>query len=212
MRKTIFWTVTASLVVLMGVLSFFWIRSYDYTNQLVVRLGTPGVSVWTSDRGRLSLLLLGPQPIGNKWIVHLQANPRPNAHVPTLDELCAENGMGFGVAREVSITGIEKPAVAGIQSASSFAPRRVVTPFWALLALAGGVLLVWCLTRGVRLYRIERGLCGRCSYDVSECSHFCPKCRRPISKRTWSGESRPRRRLASTSTRRSAPRRARQPV
>lgn len=186
------------MALLLGVTAFFWIRSYDHSDQMVVRLGTPGVSVWTSDRGRLGVLMLGPQPGGQSWITEWQTNAGPSRDTPTLDQLCPENGLGFGIAHEVNISGLEQPAVAGISAEPSFAPRRLVMPFWSLAAAAAGMLLLWCLTAGLRLYRVEHGLCGKCSFDVSEASHFCPKCGKAIPRRTWSGDSRPRRRAAGT--------------
>ncbi|MEM7624504.1 MAG: zinc ribbon domain-containing protein [Planctomycetota bacterium] len=198
MRKLIFWTLTSVLVLILGTATFFWVRSYDYSDQMTVRLGTPGVSVWTSDRGRLGVLMLGPQPMGERWVMDWRTNPGPSDNTPTLDALCVENGLGFGIAYEVNISGLEQPAVAGVSAEPTFAPRRLVAPFWSLAAASGGLLLLWCLTYGVRLYRIDHGLCGKCSFDVSQSSHFCPKCGKAIPKRTWSGDTRPRRRMVAT--------------
>jgi hypothetical protein len=113
-----------------------------------------------------------------------------------LAETCVDHALGFGMDREVNVVNLEAPAVAGVLptvSEATWALRRVVVPFWAILAGTFGLLMIWALTAGVKLYRVEHGLCAKCSYDVSECSHFCPRCGKAIPKRTWSGDDRPRR-------------------
>ena len=197
MRKVVFWTVTGLLTLVMLAAAVFWVRSYSASDQVIVRPGTENVSILTSDRGVMSWLLLPEQAQGSLIMFRMLANGPADDSMPRLDELCEDHALGFGTAGEVNISPLEAPAAAGVLPTfdeTSWALRRVVLPFWAILALAGGTLLVWLLTVGVRLFRIERGLCPHCSYDVSESSHFCPRCRRPIPKRTWSGESRPTRR------------------
>jgi hypothetical protein len=200
MRKVVFWSVSGLLTLILLGSAVLWFRSYGQSEQAVVRLGTASVSVFTTDRGQLGWLVLPEQPTGSPFVFRWRVNAPAGDLTPKLEELCVDHALGFGIDREVNIAGLEAPAVANVLpqvTEASWALRRVVLPFWALLALAGGMLMVWLLTFGVRLFRIERGLCSKCSYDVSESSHFCPKCRRPIPKRTWSGESRPTRRSPS---------------
>ncbi|MEO0515143.1 MAG: zinc ribbon domain-containing protein [Planctomycetota bacterium] len=198
MRKIMFWTVTTVLAVLLLGSSFLWYRSYTHSEQAVVRLGTPGVTVFTTDRGRLGWLTLGQQPEGQPFMFSWRVNEKAPAGVPTLDLRCTDNGLGFGIDRQVNIEGLEAPAVAGLIPADqiSWAARRVVVPFWAMVAFSLITGLIWVMTAGVRLYRAERGLCGKCATDISQNSHFCPKCGKAIPKRTWSGDTRPRRKIA----------------
>ncbi|MEM6853798.1 MAG: zinc ribbon domain-containing protein [Planctomycetota bacterium] len=198
MRKFMFWTVTAVLgVVLLGS-SFLWYRSFEMSEQAVVRLGTPTVTVVTTDRGRLGFLTLGQQPEGKPFLMTWRVNEKAPEDAALLDERCTDRGLGFGMDRQVNIATQEAPAVAGVIPSDqiSWAARRVVLPFWAIVAFSLITGLIWVMTVGVRLYRLERGLCPSCSTDISQASHFCPKCGKAIPKRTWSGETRPRRRLA----------------
>ena len=96
MRKLIFWTLTSFLVLILGAATFLWVRSYDYSDQMTLRTGTPGVSVWTSDRGRLGILMLGPQPMGQRWMMQWRTNEGPTRDTPTLDQLCAETAWASG--------------------------------------------------------------------------------------------------------------------
>jgi len=198
MRKIMFWTVTTVLAGLLLGSSFLWYRSFDHSDQAVVRVGLPSVTVFTTDRGRLGLLTLGQQPEGPAFLFNWRTNDKAPAGVPTLDERCTDHGLGFGIDRQVNIVGLEAPAVAGVVPADqvSWAARRVVVPFWAIVAFSLIAGVIWVLTNGVRLHRIERGLCAKCASDISQSSHFCPKCRKAIPKRTWSGETRPRRKVA----------------
>lgn len=198
MRKLMFWTVTTVLAIVLLGSSFLWYRSFNLSEQAVVRLGTPTVTVFTTDRGRLGLLTLGQQPEGSPFLFNWRVNDQAPAGVPTLDQRCTDNGLGFGIDRQVNIEGLEAPAVAGLIPADqiSWAARRVVVPFWAIVAFSLGLGFLWVMTSGVRLYRTERGLCAKCASDITDSSHFCPKCRKPIPKRTWSGETRPRRKVA----------------
>ena len=176
-----------------------------------------GIGVWTSDRGRLGLLWLEASPViddvdgeraaGERGWVHESAvwawrvasAAAPDAAL--LDALCAERGLGFGFDREVEVSVVERPAVAALRERSDAvggggalgAWRRAVVPWWSVTAAAGGMWLVWTLTFGVRVLRMSRGRCVRCGHDVSESSHYCPSCRKPIPRRTWSGDTRPRR-------------------
>ncbi|MEM1108066.1 MAG: zinc ribbon domain-containing protein [Planctomycetota bacterium] len=197
MRKFIFWTVTGVLSIALLGSAFLWYRSYESSDQAVVRLGTPTVTVFTSDRGRLGLLTLGQQADGPPIFARWRVNEKAPAELALLDERCTDHGLGFGIDRQVNIADQEAPAVAGVFSGGevSWAARRVVVPFWALTAFSLIFGFIWIMTTGVPLYRIERGLCPKCATDISQASHFCPKCRKAIPKLTWSGESRPRRRL-----------------
>ncbi|MBB6430660.1 zinc ribbon domain-containing protein [Algisphaera agarilytica] len=197
MRKVIFWTVTSVLGVMLLATSFLWYRSFNVSEQAVIRLGTGSVTVATTDRGRLGFLTLGQQGDGSPFIFDWRVNEKAPTELELLDERCTDHGLGFGIDRQVNIAGQEAPAVAGVIPADQiqWAVRRVVVPFWAMVAFALITGIIWVSTSGVRLYRIERGLCAKCSNDISQASHFCPKCGKRIPKRTWSGESRPRRRL-----------------
>jgi len=198
MQKTVFWLLTAVLVVVMGASSVLWFRSFHHSEQAVLRLGTPGVTVMTTDRGRLALLFLGAQPTGPRWVARWRVNPELKHVMPKLETFCEDSALGFGLDSKVVIEGIEKPAVASIRPEGdiSWAVRRVVIPFWAIFFGALGGALVWFAVIGKRIYRIDHGLCVKCSYDVSQCSHFCPRCGKAIPNRTWSGEARPMRRGA----------------
>lgn len=197
MQKTTFWVVSSVLVVVLLGTTFLWFRSFQVSEQAVVRLGTPGVTVLTTDRGRLGFLMLGRQPAGEKWMMRWRTNEKPQNDTPKLDELCTDHGLGFGMDYQVNVAGLEAPAVAGVTGGvASWAARRMVIPFWSIAATGLGLLIVWVLTLGVRLHRLDHGLCGKCSFDISQSSHFCPRCGKPIPRRTWSGEVRPRRGLA----------------
>ncbi|MEM8737596.1 MAG: hypothetical protein AAGG38_03850 [Planctomycetota bacterium] len=200
-QKLTYWVVASVLgaVVIGG--SVMWWRSYSHSEQAVVRAWFKGVAVLTTDRGRLAILSLGEQPTASRWVLQLRSNGTPAREAPRLDELCRDHGLGFGVDQAVAIAGAEQPAVAGVNvlgGGVSWGVRRVVLPFWAVVVGGTGLLLVWTLTYGVRVFRSDKGLCVKCSYDISGASHFCPKCGKPIARRTWSGETRPRRRVAAT--------------
>lgn len=200
MRKFIFWTVTSVLAVVLLGSSFLWYRSFEMSEQAVVRLGTPTVTVFTTDRGRLGFLTLGQQPEGNPFVMKWQVNDKAPEDAMLLDERCTDHGLGFGMDRQVNIANQEAPAVAGVIPADqiSWAARRVVVPFWAMVAFSLITGLIWVLTAGVRLHRIEHGLCAKCSNDISQSSHFCAKCGKAIPKRTWSGDTRPRRKVSGS--------------
>lgn len=193
MRKTMFWLITTGLAVVLLGTTFMWFASFQSPSQVVLRAGTPGVTVLTSDRGRLGFLMLGRQPDGEKWVLRYRSNEKPAADAQTLDQLCTDHGLGFGMDQQVNIAGLEAPAVAGVAAGQSWAARRIVVPWWSLASFSLIGLVIWSLTKGVRMYRMERGLCGKCSFDVSQSSHFCPRCGKAIPRRTWSGDVRPRR-------------------
>jgi len=196
-RKLVFWSVGCVLLSAFVGAVYLWSKSYERPEQLVVRVSRPGVAVLTTDRGRLGLLLLGDRPMGERWVFEHRVNVKPSPDSPRLDALCRDHLWGFGLDKAVSVSGPEQPAVAGMLPAMAGGEaRRVVVPFWALAAGAFGMWLVWVLWYGVPLYRATRGVCRRCAYKVEDCSHFCPKCGKAISRRTWSGETRPRRRMA----------------
>ncbi len=198
-NKMIFWSVTVLLVVVVGGSSYLWFRSFEASDQAVVRLGTPGVSVWTTDRGRLGVLFLGPQPLEERWVLTTRSNAVPPADAPKMETLCVDHGLGFGMDRQVSISGLEMPAVSGVTSAAegTWAARRMVMPFWAIFFGSLGLLLVWWGTLGRRIHRQDHGLCPKCAFDVSQCSHYCPKCGKGITRKSWSGDSRPTRRTGA---------------
>lgn len=200
MRKVTFWIVTSLFGVLLLGSAFLWYRSFEVSEQAVIRLGTANVTVATTDRGRLGFLTLGSQPDGAPFMFNWRVNEKAPAELELLDQRCTDHGLGFGVDRQVNIAGQEAPAVAGVIPADQiqWAARRVVLPFWAIVAFSLITGIIWVSTAGVRLYRLERGLCAKCSSDISQASHFCPNCGKAIPKRTWSGESRPRRRLKGT--------------
>lgn len=180
--------------------------------------GNGAISVWTSDRGQLGFLWL-EVPAGDGFtgredgeigkvggwsrravVWDWRVNQASEQSTPRLDELCAERGLGFGWDREVAVSGLERPMVARMfgefvpgGGGSWWALRRVVVPLWVIMATAGGLWLVWTMTFGLRTHRISKGACTRCGHDVTQSSHYCPQCRKPIPRRTWSGETRPRR-------------------
>ena len=203
MRKAVFWTVAGLLAVVAVGSSVLWYRSYGASDQLTLRLGTPGVSVWTTDRGRLGVLFLGAQPLGDRWVMSVRSNPGQPADRPKLGDLYARHVGGFAWDATVNIEGLEMPAVSGVMPVTdgTWATRRVVVPLWSILAVSLGGLIAWGATLGVRIHRQDHGLCPRCAYDVSHCSHFCPKCGKKTHRKTWSDSTRPSR-AASTRPRR----------
>ncbi|MEM9884024.1 MAG: hypothetical protein AAF800_14015 [Planctomycetota bacterium] len=195
MQKTVYWSVVLVLGAVLIGSGLLWYRSYERSEQAVVRAGTPAVMVFTTDRGRLGLLTLGDPGVGEPFVFRLRTNPTPAAGAPTLEAHCADHGLGFGLGPAVAMRGAEEPALAGFLPAGDFSltARRVVVPFWFFVAASFALLGIWVMTVGVRLHRTDHGLCPRCSYDITQCSHFCPGCGKPIARKTWSGESRPRR-------------------
>ena len=272
MRQTIYAVVMLVLLAGLAGAGWLWWTSFQRSDQLVVRLDLPQLwqrwrggdeagddsaapaqdpadpelaqtlTVWTSDRGRLSMLWLAlpttphsTTPGGRDWAHEVagwarQSNPTPAPDQPRLDQACADHGLGFGFDRDVQVADPESPAVsavlagqpvgrpsdatpatpadlpspavAGVGSeggaggtggTGGWALRRVVVPWWAVVAAVGGLCLVWTMTFGVRVLREGRGRCVRCGHDVSQSSHYCPSCRKPIPRRTWSGDTRPRR-------------------
>lgn len=191
MRKAVFWLLTVVLLTVLGASSLLWFRSFHYSEQAVLRWGTPSVAVLTTDRGRWSVLFLAHQRMdGQNWIARWRVNPKLDKAAPRLDQLCEDSAIGFGMDQEVMVEGPELPAVAGV-STSNWAVQRLVVPFWALFfGSIGGLIVCWAVL-GKRIYRIEHGLCAKCAYDVSQCSHFCPHCGKPIPRKTWSGDTRP---------------------
>jgi hypothetical protein len=192
MRKAYFWSVLVLLAVVLAASSYFWVQSYNRSYQTVVRYGTPSLTVATIDRGRVGLLFLRDRPSDRKWVFEMKSAEAMPADAPKLESFCESNGLGFGMGKDVRIVDLERPAVAvaGLDD-PQWAARRMVLPFWVMSVGSLALLILWVVRVGIPMHRAEHGLCPKCSYDISECSHFCPKCRRPIDKRSWSGDVRP---------------------
>ena len=190
MRAFLFALVAAMLIGAAGAAGWGWRESYVTVTRARVQLGPRTLAVLV-DRGRAGVLLARRAfagPAAATW------DRLPVAGGDTPDLVCDRNAFGFGLdqlVRPGGLTPAERSLLLDGDEGPRWRARRLVLPMWAVLAAAVGTFLVWWLRFNLPLYRELGGRCRKCGYDVSRSSHFCPACRKPLPKRSWSGATRP---------------------
>ncbi len=186
MRAFFYALVAAVLLALTAGAGWLWHDSDQTTTQVLVRSGGSRALLVSVDRGRFALLSARgpalPFEVGRKRGV---ADPGPS-----LDEVCDDCLVGFGLdtlVRQDGLVDFEAQVLMTGHETPRWRARRLVMPMWAVVGGLAGLLVVWWLRFNVPLYRELRGRCRRCAYDISSSSHYCPVCKNPLPRRTWSG-------------------------
>jgi len=166
--------------------AWLWHDSNKNTTQLLVQSGGLRAALLSVDRGRLALLTArGEQLPADLRLIRGAADPGPS-----LDEVCDERLGGFGLdtlVRQDGLVDFEARVLLSGLETRYWQAKRLVLPMWSVVAGLGGLLAVWWLRFNLPLYRELRGRCRRCAYDIRASSHFCPVCKHPMPRRTWSG-------------------------
>ena len=186
MRAFLYALVAAVLLLLTTGAGWLWFDSRQNTTQLLLQSGGSRMVLISADRERIAFLLARgeAQPVGGR-VIRAAAGTGP-----LLDGVCDDHLGGFGLdtlVRREGLVGFEANALLTGQENHRWRAKRLVLPLWALVVGVGGLLAVWWLRFNLPLYRELRGRCRRCANDIRSSSHFCPLCKHPLPKRTWSG-------------------------
>ena len=186
MRAFFYALVATALLALSAGAGWLWYGSGQSTTQLLVRSGGSRAVMVSIDRGRLALLMARGQPRpADLQLIRGVADPGPR-----LDEVCDDHIAGFGLdalVRQDGLVDFEAQALLTGAEDRRWRARRLVLPMWAVVTGLSGLLVVWWLRFNLPLYRELRGRCRRCAYDIRSSSHYCPVCKHPLPRRTWSG-------------------------
>lgn len=185
MRAFFYALVAAVLLALTAGAGWLWHDSDQTTSQVLLRSGgTRGLLV-SVDRGRLALL----SARGPALPLEMRKARGPADPGPRLDEVCHDRLAGFGfdkLVRQSGLVDFEAQMLMTGHETRRWWARRLVLPMWAVVGGLGGLLAVWWLRFNLPLYRELRGRCRRCAYDIRSSSHYCPVCKNPLPRRTWS--------------------------
>jgi|GEM_PF-3397072 len=186
MRAFFYALIAAVLLTLTAGAGWLWHDSVQTTSQLLLRSGGSRAALLSVDRGRLALLAVRGQPLAaDLRLICGSADPGPR-----LDEVCDDRFGGFGLdalVRQDGLVDFEAQALLTGSESRRWRARRLVLPMWAVVSGLSGLLVVWWLRFNLPLYRELRGRCRRCAYDIRSSSHYCPVCKHPLPRRTWSG-------------------------
>ena len=176
------WTILGCVAVGLGLcVSAAWLRSYligDWVywrvhaaptyHVLEVRSGW-GVVMVKWERQTLSLPQ-GVNDLGSHW------------STPGLSHAYSERSRGFV---PTGLFALDFDYRAWSAPRSSYRSITIVVPYWFLLL--GVIILVrlWVVSgrRLRRKIRQQRGLCGRCGYDLRATRQSCPECGERVKKR-----------------------------
>ena len=186
MRAFFYALVAAVLLALTAGAGWLWHDSAQTTTQLLVRSGGSRALLVSVDRGRLALMMArGPRLAFDLQFIQGTSDPGM-----LLDEVCDSHFLGFGydkLVRQDGLVDFEAQAVLQGSETRSWRASRLVLPMWSVVAILAVLFVVWWWWFNVPLYRELRGRCRRCANDIRSSSHYCPLCKHPLPRRTWSG-------------------------
>jgi hypothetical protein len=185
MKRRLFNLLAAvSLIVSMNAATF-WLFAPRASGWWVERQGPSAVYIFsvrqshlTIQRANITPIREAPETHRGRWFggVIDQVLPRLGCFEVTDSSIWSRLGLIRTMERIPHTSGLDRPDIRGVVSANT---RSVIIPLW-IVSIVTGIPPIRAAVRirkeRIRTFRVKRGLCGGCGYDLRASKERCPEC------------------------------------